>query len=632
MTKTPLTSGTHSSDRLFRWLWGHYLKRFSVFLGLALFFMVIEGSMLGALSYIMRPMFDTVFIAGNESAIYWVALAIFGIFAGRAVASVGQKITLAYIVQRMAAALRTDLLAHIMRQDGAFHQTHPPGFLIQRVQADVMAINDGWRALVMGAGRDFITLLVLMGVAVSVDWRWTLVALVGAPLVLAPTRLVQKFVRARAREARDLGARLATRLDEVFHGIVPVKLNRLERYQSERYGALTDKLVKAELRAHAGSAVVPGLIDLMSGLGFVGVLIYGGSEIIAGDKTVGQFMSFFTAIGFAFEPLRRLGAVSGQWQIAASGIERLRELLDTKPSLTSPAKPKPAPKGTPEIRLGNVTLAYGDTTVLKGASLTAEAGKTTALVGASGAGKSTVFNLLTRLVDPDSGTVTVGGVETRDMSLGDLRSLFSVVSQDAALFDETLRENILLGRTDVSEARLKQVIEAAHVADFLPQLSDGLDTPVGPRGSSLSGGQRQRVAIARALLRDTPVLLLDEATSALDAKSEAVVQDALERLSKGRTTLVIAHRLSTVRDAHKIIVMDAGRVVDEGSHEALLKGDGLYARLHDLQFKTNGQTADTAALAKQGLRRAGSGPDTEGSGHRGASSLISRIFARLSGQ
>ncbi|WP_298678898.1 ABC transporter ATP-binding protein [uncultured Lentibacter sp.] len=620
------------SDRLFGWLWRHYLKRFTPYLLLALLFMIIEGSMLGALSYIMRPMFDTVFIAGNESAITWVALAIFSIFAGRAVASVGQKITLAYIMQKMAAALRTDLLAHIMRQDGSFHQTHPPGFLIQRVQADVIAINDGWRALIMGAGRDFITLAVLMSVAISVDWKWTLVALVGAPLVLAPTRLVQRFVRARAREARDLGARLATRLDEVFHGIVPVKLNRLEGYQSARYGALTDTLVKSEVRAHAGSAVVPGLIDLMSGLGFVGVLVYGGSEIIAGEKTVGQFMSFFTAIGFAFEPLRRLGAVSGQWQIAASGIERLRALLETHPSLTSPAKPKPAPKGTPEIVLKDVRLAYGDTTVLDGASFTARAGKTTALVGASGAGKSTVFNLLTRLVDPDSGAVTIGGVETRDMRLEDLRGLFSVVSQDAALFDETLRENILLGRTDVSAARLKEVVEAAHVADFLPQLSDGLDTPVGPRGSNLSGGQRQRVAIARALLRDTPILLLDEATSALDAKSEAVVQAALERLSKGRTTLVIAHRLSTVRDADKIVVMDAGRVVDEGTHEALLAGDGVYARLHALQFKTSGQTADKAALERLGLRQKGSAAAGANSAHRGASSLISRIFARLSGR
>ena len=230
-------------------------------------------------------------------------------------------------------------------------------------------------------------------------------------------------------------------------------------------------------------------------------------------------------------------------------------------------------------------LAYGGQPVLRGLTLTAEAGRATALVGASGAGKSTVFNLLTRLVDPDEGEVTLGGVPVGAMDLPTLRGLISVVSQDALLFDETIRENILLGRTDVSEARLMDVVEAAHVADFLPGLARGLDSPAGPRGSALSGGQRQRVAIARALLRDTPVLLLDEATSALDTRSEAVVQQALDRLSVGRTTLVIAHRLSTVRAAHRIVVMDQGRAVDEGRHEELLARGGLYAELYALQFR-----------------------------------------------
>jgi ATP-binding cassette, subfamily B, bacterial MsbA len=234
--------------------------------------------------------------------------------------------------------------------------------------------------------------------------------------------------------------------------------------------------------------------------------------------------------------------------------------------------------------LDHVTLRYGDQAVLRGASFVAEAGKTTALVGASGAGKSTVFNLLTRLVDPEGGRVEIGGVPVQDMRLSDLRGMFSVVSQEALLFDESLRDNILLGRKDVTEERLEQVLEAAHVADFLPRLEGGLDAQVGPRGSSLSGGQRQRVAIARAILRDTPILLLDEATSALDVQSEAVVQAALDRLAEGRTTLVIAHRLSTVRHADKIVVMDQGRVVEEGTHDALLERNGAYARLHAMQF------------------------------------------------
>jgi ATP-binding cassette subfamily B protein len=251
--------------------------------------------------------------------------------------------------------------------------------------------------------------------------------------------------------------------------------------------------------------------------------------------------------------------------------------------------------------LNNVTLAYGENTVLHGLSLVAEPGKTTALVGASGAGKSTIFNLLTRLVDPQTGSIEISNVPTPDIALKDLRSLFSVVTQEALLFDETLRENILLGRTDVTDEQLKDVIDSAHVSDFVENLPDGLDTKVGPRGSALSGGQRQRVVIARALLRDTPILLLDEATSALDAQSENVVQEALDKLSAGRTTIVIAHRLSTIRGADKIVVMDRGLVMDQGTHDELLKRGGIYADLYRLQFRDGKQVSDLPKQSKSSL-------------------------------
>ncbi|WP_323785542.1 ABC transporter ATP-binding protein [Thalassovita sp.] len=620
------------SRQLLIWLWRKYLHKHLWLLLVALGFMALEGSTLGALSWMMKPMFDQVFIAGDHAALWWVGAAIMGIFVTRAVASVGQKALLALISQRSAADMRTEMLDHLMRLDGGFHQTHPPGFLIQRVQADVEAVGQVWNAVITGAGRDLIALIILMGVAISVDWQWTLVACIGTPILVLPSQFVQGFVRSRSREARDLGAKLAIRLDEVFHGIVPVKLNRLEEYQSNRYRALTGDLVRADVKAQLGAAAIPGLIDVMAGLGFLGVLVFGGAEIISGEKSIGQFMSFFTAIGFAFEPLRRLGAVTGIWQNAAAAIERIKELLDEKPKLTSPAHPVPAPAGMPEIRLTGVELSYGDTKVLNGATLIAPAGKTTALVGASGAGKSTIFNVLTRLVDPQGGTVEIGGVAAKAMSLADLRGLYSVVSQDAALFDETLKENILLGRSDVSDAQLDTVLQAAHVADFLPKLPEGLQSPAGPRGSNLSGGQRQRIAIARALLRDTPVLLLDEATSALDAQSEKVVQDALDKLSKGRTTLVIAHRLSTVRNADKIVVMDKGRVVDEGSHDELLARGGLYADLYRLQFKTEGPTADMIAQDHAGRRRKDSAKASKGSAPRDGTSLLSRISRRLFGR
>ncbi len=572
------------APNIFRWLWSGYLRPHRRMLGIAIMFMVIEGSMLAALSRLIQPMFDTVFTEGSSTALWWVGLAIMGTFFVRAICSAAKKILLKKVTERAAAGMRNDLLGKLMTLDSGYHQINPPGQLIERVQGDVTAVNNIWASLLVGVARDLVAVIALFGVAMAVDWRWTAVALIGIPLVVFPSLMAQRYVRKRAGNARALAGRMATRLDEVFHGINPIKLNGLESYQAERYNALAQKRVAAEVKSATGQAAVPAMLDVMIGVGFLGVMIYGGSQIIEGEKTVGQFMSFFTAMSLAFEPLRRLGQMSGQWQTAAASIDRIRNVMDEQPRLTSPATPTPLPDGAPQIQLDNVNLSYADLPVLRGTSFIAEAGKTTALVGASGAGKSTIFNVLTRLVDPQSGAVLIGDIPVQNTALPDLRAKFSVVAQDAALFDESLRDNILLGRTDIDDAQLAKVVEAAHVADFLPQLANGLDSPVGPRGSNLSGGQRQRVAIARALLRDTPILLLDEATSALDTKSEAIVQAALDRLSKGRTTLVIAHRLSTVRDADKIVVMDQGRVVDEGKHETLLERGGLYADLYRLQF------------------------------------------------
>ena len=612
---------TEDSRELLRWIWHGYLKKHTGMMSVAVLFMLIEGSMLGALSYLMQPMFDEVFVAGNGQMLIWVGLVVVGIFIVRAISSVVQKLILTRVALKTSAALRMDLLDRIMLQDGAFHQSHPPGYLIQRVQADVGAVGVVWRAIITGAGRDFLGLIVLLGVAISVDPVWAMLALIGIPVLVLPAATAQRYVRKQARKSRDLSAGLSTRLDEVFHGIVQVKLNALEAYQARQYRGLTETFIKTETKSAFGGAAIPAMIDIISGVGFMAVILYGGSEIISGEKTIGQFMTFFTAMGFAFDPMRRLGAISGLWQSAAASIERVKELMDTPLALTSPPNAKPAPVGTPEVRLEDVELSYGEATVLKGVSLIAHPGQTTALVGASGAGKSTIFNVLTRLIDPHSGTVFVGDTPTVDMDLEALRSLYSVVTQEALLFDETLRENILLGRTDVSDERLKEVMDAAHVTDFVEKLPNGLDTHVGPRGSALSGGQRQRVVIARALLRDTPILLLDEATSALDAQSEKVVQDALNRLSHGRTTLVIAHRLSTIRGADKIIVMDRGEVKDTGTHEELLERGGIYADLYRLQFK-DGKTVIDAPLSDV-LR-----DDREDNASRG---LFTRLRARLFG-
>lgn len=587
MTK-PQIDQRYTSRTLMARLWHDYLKSHIAWMALAFVFMVMEGSSLGILSYMLQPMFDNVFVAGDADAIWWVGGVIFGLFFMRGITNVCLKTILTRIAQKTSTLMQTNLLDHLMRLDSVFFQKNPPGALMERVQGDTVVVQQVWAVVISGVGRDIVALVVLLGVAVTIDWQWAAVAIIGAPLLVLPVAILQRYIRRKTNQMRESAAERSTRLDEVFHGINPIKLNLLESYQSGRFTSIIDRIVLAEIKTAAGRAMIPSMIDIITGIGFFGVLIVGGHDIIAGEKTIGQFMSFFTAMTLAFQPMRRLGAIAGIWQVAAASLERLYRLFDEVPTITSPAAPVSFSKDSDTtLTLKDITFAYDDAPVLNATSLTAEAGKTTALVGASGSGKSTIFNVLTRLIEPTSGSATIGGTPIKDLGLADLRGLFSVVTQDALLFDETIRENILLGRRDVSEAALKDALDAAHVTDFLDKLPDGLDTPAGPRGSSLSGGQRQRVAIARAILRDTPILLLDEATSALDAQSEAVVQEALERLSKGRTTLVIAHRLSTIQSADKIIVMDRGRVVDQGTHDELLKNGGIYAELHRLQFKEN---------------------------------------------
>ncbi len=571
---------------VFGWVWGNYLRRYRGLILVAFLLMAIEGATLGGLSYLMKPMFDDVFIAGDQSAVGWVALAIAGIFLLRAVTAFSHRVIMEGVGLQVSTAMQRDMVGHFLTLDSAYFQTNPPGTLIERVRGDTTQANSIWATVLGAAGRDLVALIALLAVAISVDPVWTLIAVAGVPLLIGPVGGLLRFVRGVSFAARERAARLSTRLDEIFHGMNTIKLNTAEDHEHGRFGDMVRDFRRFERRSLIGRAAVPGLIDVVAALGFAGVIYYGGGQIVSGDKTVGEFMSFFTAMGLIFDPLRRLANVTGAWASARSSLARIRQVFEAVPGITSPAAPTPAPAdpAAADIVLSDVVLRYKGQPALNGASFTARAGETTALVGASGAGKSSVFNVLTRLVDVESGSVSVGGAPIDAVTLTDLRRLYAVVSQDAPMFDESLRSNILLAEKDVSDARMAEVLEAAHLTDFVRSLPDGLDTQVGPRGGQLSGGQRQRVAIARALLREAPILLLDEATSALDAESEVRVQAALDALSKDRTTLVIAHRLATVRAADKIVVMDAGRVVDEGRHDDLLARGGIYARLHALQF------------------------------------------------
>lgn len=542
--------------------------------------------MLGAVSYLVRPMFDEVFVAGHRSAVYWLAGAVAGIFLIRAVSAFSHRMLMHGAGLRIIASMQKDMVSHLMSLDSAYFQSNPPGTLIERVRGDTTAANGIWQQVLGAAARDVISLVALLAVAISIDWRWTLIAVAGAPLLLGPVLVLQRYVRKTTRKAREGAARLSTRLDEIFHGINTLKLNTAERLEETRFGNVIGRYLRQEMKARAGQAAIPALTDFVAAMGFAGVLVYGGGEIIEGEKTVGEFMSFFTAMGLIFEPLRRVANVSGAWQSARANLERIHGVFSETPTIVSPvpASALPEAPSAADVVFDKVAVTYGSESALNGANFTAKAGETTALVGASGAGKSTVFNVLTRLVDPSSGVIKVGGVAISEMELADLRSLFSVVTQDAPMFDDSLRDNIVLNTPGVTDSALTEALRVAHLQEFVAGLPEGLDTPAGPRGSLLSGGQRQRVAIARAVLRNAPILLLDEATSALDAESEARVQEALDELAQGRTTLVIAHRLSTIRRADKIVVMENGKVVDEGRHGDLLERGGVYARLHALQF------------------------------------------------
>jgi ATP-binding cassette, subfamily B, bacterial MsbA len=576
----------YPSRELLRRFWQGYLRPHLPLLALAFTMMAIEGSTLGLLSSMIKPLFDEVFASGGEDALIWVGGAILGLFLIRAVTSVTGRWLLTRVNQTAAARMQADLVRHLLTLDGSFFQQNAPGTLIERVQGDTMGAQGAATMVITGVGRDIVALVGLFVVAISIDPVWTLAALVGTPLLLIPAIGLRRYIFRKSRTSREQAGLRATRLDEIFHGIQAVKLNRMEAYQADRFQRILSVIIRAEEKATLGRAAMPGLVDVVTGIGFFAVLLLGGREVAEGTRTTGEFMAFFTAMALTFQPIRRLGELAGVWQVAEASLERVFTLFDTRSTSTRPATSRalPAP-GAPEIRFEDVTFAYPDRPVLKSLSFVAEAGRVTAIVGSSGAGKTTVFQLISAMVEPQSGRILIGGVDVADMTLSDQRSLLGSVSQDAALFDETLRENLLLGKEGRDADRIARALDDAEATAFVAGMPLGLDTPAGPRGSALSGGQRQRIAIARALLADAPVLLLDEATSALDTRTEAAVSAALSRAQAGRTTLVIAHRLSTVKRADKIIVLDQGRLIEEGTHEALMTKGGLYAQLQQAQLR-----------------------------------------------
>jgi subfamily B ATP-binding cassette protein MsbA len=386
-------------------------------------------------------------------------------------------------------------------------------------------------------------------------------------------------------------AELTGLLDDVFKGVRQVKAYGMERYEQDRADRMFESIYALLYKTTKIGARAAPMLESLGGFVFAGILAFGGWQVLHGQATVGNFMAFFVAMLLAYQPMRRIAGLNTRMQMGLAAAERVFEIVDYRAEIADAPDAKPLSARSYDVRLSAVDFAYGEAApALHGVALDAPSGKVTALVGPSGAGKSTVLNLIPRFYDVNGGAVTVGGQDVRDLTLDSLRTAIALVTQETGLFNDTVGNNIAYGRPDATDDEIREAAKNAAADEFIVRLPDGYDTMVGERGVFLSGGQRQRISIARAMLKNAPILLLDEATSALDTESEQQVQVALQRLMQGRTTIVIAHRLSTVVDADMIYVFDKGRIVESGRHAELVAGGGLYARLSELQFREGAAT------------------------------------------
>ena len=571
---------------LFKWFWRLYVREHFALLFIALIFMSIEGSMLGLLSYSIKFLFDNVLVSKDTSSILIVAVVIFSIFSIRAIAGFVHRLLTVNVCQKIIKVIQDRMVAHLLNMDVGFHQKNSPGILMDRVRADSKALSESVGEAFMTVGRDGFSLISLLAVVFFIDWKWSLIAFLGIPFLVLPILLLQGLVRSRAGENRDYESKANVRLDEIFHGITDIKLNRAEGRERNKFFDILQLTHKVRLRLEAGMAGIPAMIDVIAAIGFLAVMIFGAIDITSGSKTIGEFMSFFTAMALIFEPLRRLSNVSGNIQVAMASLERVFKIFEEKSSIVfstlSSVEKKFDKIG---IEFDSVHFSYEDKKVLENITFGIEEGTSNAIVGYSGSGKTTLFNLITRLIDPSSGLIKLNGIDIKDFCLNDLRSFISVVRQDGMVFDETILENIRFGKPTASDGEIREAAKMAYVDEFTNDLKDGLNTVVGPRGSTLSGGQRQRISIARAFLRASPLLLLDEPTSSLDSKSEELIQKSLSNLAKHSTTITIAHRLSTIVDSDKVLVLDNGKIVGQGKHSELLLENSLYSNLFKSQVE-----------------------------------------------
>ncbi|MFB0922880.1 MAG: ABC transporter transmembrane domain-containing protein [Alphaproteobacteria bacterium] len=571
---------------------GRFLKPYRLFvLGAVLALTVAAGTVL-TIGQGVRRLVDDGFAAGNIELLNESLVALLIIVVVLAAATYSRYFFVSWLGERVVADIRKSVFEHTLRLDPTFYETMRVGEVMSRLTADTTLIQTVVGTSASMALRNVLLVLGGLVMLAVTSPQLTLLVLLVVPVVLVPILFFGRRVRKLSRESQDRLADVGSYLDESIANIRTVQAFNHEDVDRSRFAGRVEDTFQTSVRRIRSRASLTAIVILLV-FGAIGVILWmGGREVISGGISAGDLSAFIFYSIIVASSVGAISEVIGSLQHAAGAVERLFELLDMEPNIAAPAAPKSLPKGRlAQVALDNVTFHYPsrpEQPALHEFSLDMAPGETVALVGPSGAGKTTVFQLLLRFYDPASGQLTLNGVDLRELDPSDLRSHIGLVPQEPVVFSASAFENIRYGRPGASDAEVRAAAEAASASDFLDALPDGFDTFLGEKGVRLSGGQRQRIAIARAILRDPNVLLLDEATSALDAESERAVQTALAGLMHNRTTLVIAHRLATVMAADRIVVIDEGRIVAEGTHESLVMEGGLYARLAELQFDLNG--------------------------------------------
>jgi ATP-binding cassette, subfamily B, bacterial MsbA len=557
------------------WVWPRWRQ-----IALAFVFTAGLAATTGGYPLIIKHSFDSLMRA-DSSILPWVMIAIVAVTSARSFFLYMHQITSARIIMRMGTDMQKAAFAHLINSDFARLTRETTGHLLSRLTNDLGAIQGATQASMIAFVRDTLSVVAVLVSMIYLDWMLTLVVFAIYPVAVLPMSSISRRLRAVARRTQSELGDMTSRLTEQLAGARLIKAFRLENYAIERLNGNFEQVFRLRMKALRTRGRTGPALEALAGIIIACVVGFAYWRIAAGISTVGDFMGFVTALLLASQPIKSLGAVATTTAEGLAAAERFYELLDEKPTVIDRPGALPLAIGAGAIEFDNVGFSYATAAIpaVTGLSLAVPGGKTVALVGRSGGGKSTVINLVARLFDVSTGRILIDGQDLRDVTLASLRQAIAIVSQEVTLFDDSIRANIALGRLGASEADIIAAAKAAAAHEFITAQPQGYDTVIGDSGLRLSGGQRQRLALARAILKDAPILLLDEATSALDTESERLVQEALTRFTRNRTTLVIAHRLSTVQRADLICVMDQGRLVEIGTHADLLARDGGYARL-----------------------------------------------------